>query len=84
MDVPLLEPYYVPDTFCSGLARVEQLSNGMVRLIFYSEVIGAHGAIERHVVCKMIRHVSTLGSSYPKIVAAITGRVMLADEAVSH
>lgn len=47
----------VPDVFVSGLGRIERLSGGLVRLVFYTERVEA-GATVRVIGARIIRPVA--------------------------
>lgn len=55
---PLVEDGYVPDVFVSGIARIERLSGGMARVVFYAERNSEDGP-ERVIVLKIVRPIAT-------------------------
>ena len=69
----LIEPFHIPDTFISGIGRIDRLEGGMVRVVFYSEEPTA-GRMERVVVCKIVRPVATWGAAL-KLMAAMLEQV---------
>lgn len=54
MPVPLVEDGVVPEVFVSGIARIERLSGGMVRITFYSERHTDQGEMEHVTAAKII------------------------------
>jgi hypothetical protein len=75
----MIEPAHIQDVFASGLGRIDKLSGGMIRLVFYVEEVGPEG-IERHVVAKIIRHRSSLGHSLKAIATAVSEEPLVADK----
>ncbi len=62
-DRPLIEPVHCPDIFASGIARVERLAGGLVRIVYYVEDHDEAGRAVRVVTAKMLRPISGLHSS---------------------
>jgi hypothetical protein len=58
--MPLIEPVTCPDIFASGIARVEKLVGGCVRIVFYAEHRLSARQGERIIVAKLVQPISTL------------------------
>lgn len=53
--MPLVEPIAVMDVFISGVASVEDIGDGMIRVVFYSKRKNCHdGAFERVIVASLV------------------------------
>lgn len=59
-NAPLIEPADMIDIFANGIARVENLDGGCVRLVYFAEQMASSGQKERLVVARVIRPISTL------------------------
>ena len=57
----LVEPFCVPDIYSAGIGEVQNLGNGLFRAVYftYAKVPGSP-ILERVIVCKIIRHTSSL------------------------
>ena len=71
--IPLIEDP-APEIFASGIARIEWLSGGMVRIVFYAERM-EDGQMVHGVVLRLVRPAST----WPKAL-----RIIAAAMAVEH
>lgn len=56
----LIEEAVCPDIFVSGVGKVEKLSGGLVRVIFYVERQTDSGKSERVVVAKIVRTLASI------------------------
>lgn len=52
--IPLVEPAIVPDTFISGISRIEYATAGVVRLTFFTVQEDLDGQKERLVVLRVV------------------------------
>lgn len=68
--IPLVEDPGTPEVFVSGVARVEWLSGGMVRIVFYSERM-EDGQMVNATVLKLVRPASTWPKALRIIAAAM-------------
>lgn len=50
----LIEPIAIMDIFAMGLAMIEDLGDGMRRLVFFAPHQLPDGKIERHIVAKLV------------------------------
>lgn len=65
MQIMLVEPAIVPDTFASGLAEAEDLGDGNFRLTYYVKHKSMHdyGATENIVVARIVLPASAVFSA---------------------
>lgn len=71
---PLIIPLDLRQVFCSGLARIEFLSGGIVRHYLYEDAVGPFGQAEKRAVVALLAPVSSLPDTVEQMVAAIDGR----------
>lgn len=72
IDVPLVEPNAVPDIFCSGLARIEDVG-GNLRFTFFAyqrPIAGDAHDIERVVVARLVLTAEAVTSAAISALAA--------------
>lgn len=67
----LAEPFAVLDTFVCGLARVEILKGGNVRLTYYTENQLADGTTEEVVVCKLVMSLECIPEARRRVNTAL-------------
>lgn len=72
-EIPVLLDTNCPDTFCSGIAKIDRLSGNLLRLVIYSEHPTANGK-EWVVVAKLIMSASIVPSAVRQIAFAIGER----------
>ncbi len=56
----LIEESSVPDIFISGIAKMERLSAGMIRVSYYTERHNHRGEIEHVLALRVIRSLESL------------------------
>lgn len=72
-EIPLTEPIAIPDTYISGLARIEHLPGENMRFIFYTlqrPLDGPEHNLERVVVARLILSMQTVTSAAMQALAA--------------
>lgn len=66
--VSFIEPLAVADTFASGVARVEPLGNGLVRLTFYARRASLHeNATHGEIVARIVIPISSMIAARPSV-----------------
>lgn len=74
--IELIEDVGAPEIFASGIARIEWLSGGMVRVVFYVERMEG-GQMVHAVALKLVRPAST----WPKALRIITAAMAMENDA---
>ena len=69
-EIELIEDVGTPEIFASGIARIEWLSGGMVRVVFYVERMEG-GRMVHAVALKLVRPASTWPKALRIIAAAM-------------
>jgi hypothetical protein len=59
-EIPVVEPTVVPDVPAEGCVRIDRLTGGNCRLVFYTVQVGPDGGLERAIVAKIFMHESAL------------------------
>ena len=75
-DMPVVEPP-LPDVYVTGITRIEQLRDGVLRLVLECEQTGPIGGQERMVVAKLLWSVSDLPEAVRRIAHAAAGNGVL-------
>ena len=68
-DLPLVEPAVIADVFVSGIARIEQIGNGVLRFVLYCEQTGPMGR-EHAIVAKLLWSAADLPEAVRKTAGA--------------
>jgi hypothetical protein len=68
---PLTEPMPVPDVFCSGMAAIEHIGGGCVRLHLYVNQTGIVGQAERVVVMRAVMPLEALTAAHKLVHQAL-------------
>jgi hypothetical protein len=71
---PLIEPCPVLDTFCSGMAAIEPIGGGCVRVYLYANQTGMvlGGEPERVVVLRVVMPLEALAAAHELVHHALT------------
>jgi hypothetical protein len=69
VDLPVVETTVIADVFVSGIARVEQLGNGVLRFVLYCDQIGPAGH-ERAIVARLLWSAADLPEAVKRTAAA--------------
>lgn len=72
-EVPVLIDSNCPDTFCSGIARIDRLNGNLLRMVIYSEHPTGKGK-EWVVVAKLVISATTVPTAVRQIAFAIGER----------
>lgn len=76
---PLVEFAHCPDIFASGLARIEKLSGGVLRFVFFADQITDEGQHERHVVARLVIPISEVPKAVRQTLEAINDTPFIAE-----
>lgn len=78
--VPLVEPTVIPDTFCTGLGRIESLGSALRFTFFVHQRSVCADGMERVVVARLVLPVEAVTSVAMQALAATGTMMYLGDE----